>query len=830
MKIFKFAVQTFLRDWRVGELRLLCLALLVAVAAVSSVGFLSERISNALERDAAQLLAADLLIQGDRPIDPKWSRQAQSLGLDTALSWQFRSMVSVGDKTVLSEVKVVSDAYPLRGHLKIRSEFTHDSQAVKHGPKPGTVWLESQLAHDTGVQIGQKIQLGMREFVVDQWLEYEPDRSLQFLSMAPRTLLNAADLPSTKLLGPGARANYTLMMAGDASAVATMRDWAQTHLEKGQRLQDTDAVSPEVRKSLDRASQFLALVALLTVMIASVAVALGVWRFIQRHQDGVAVMRTLGASGGQVRASLFIEFCLIVLVGTGIGVLVGFAFHYLLLYFLQPLLGVELPAPSALPALQAVLVGACLLLGFAYPALAQLSKVSPLSVLRRDLSLFSVNKLVHYSLGVVLILLLLWWYAKDIVLALIIGLGFLGASAIFSLSAYVLVRIVAYARNHWIKPPLWRFALAGIVNRRKMTILQVSSLAIGLMIMLLLTVTRTDLLAGWRSTIPEQALNRFLINIQSDQIESIQSFFQEKGFKSTTFESMVPGRLVMINRRPVSADDYEEERTKNLISREFNLSYSERAPANNRLAKGHWFKPEQDEVSFEQGIAQTFNVGIGDELSFDVAGQIIHVKITSIRQVKWNSMQVNFFAILSPHALADQPVSWITSFYLPADQRPMITQIVQQWPNVTVIDVSAIVAQLETILAQVSLSVQSLFSFTLVAQIIVLVAAFVSTYDERIREAAIMRALGATARQLDKAQYLELFLIGLLAGILAALGAHIIADLVATYILKLPLHVNLYLWLLSIGSGIVLAMVGGHLALRRVKYSPPLQVLRNAQE
>lgn len=830
MNIVKFSWQTFIRDWRVGELRLLWFALVIAVAAVSSVGFLSDRVNRALERDAGQLLAADLVLSADRPIATSWQEQAEQFKLETAHTWQFRSMLAYGGKTALSEVKAVSNDYPLRGHLKVRQELPAATQTVMHGPAVGTVWLEPQLMHDLGVQLGEKIHLGQQELLVEQWLEYEPDRSMQFMNLAPRTLFNAADLEATQLLGPGSRASYSLLMAGESDAIAQMRAWADMHAEKGQRVRGTDSVSPEVRRSLDRSSQFLSLVALLTVMIASVAIALGVWRFIQRHQDGVAVMRSLGATSRQLRWSLFLEFCLIALLGAGIGVLSGFIFHFVLLYFLQPLLDVDLPAASYLPAIQSILVGWSLLLGFAYPALSQLAKVSPLSVLRRDLALFSVNKLVHYALGLAVLLSLLWWYAKNLVLALIVGLGFVLAAGFFALCAYGLVQLVAYARLHWVQQPLWRFALAGIVNRRKVTVLQVTSLAIGLMIMLLLTVTRTDLLAGWRNTIPEQAPNRFMINIQEDQLPALAQFFVAKGLASPEFEPMIRGRLVMINQKPVNAKDFDDERAQNLITREFNLSYSEQLPKNNTLVQGAWLDSTKAEVSFEKGIAQDFGVELGDELSFDIAGQVLHVKISSIREVKWDSMQVNFFAIMSSEVLRQQPATWITSFYLAPNHGDLISQIVEQWPNITVIDVSAVLNQLESILKQVSLSVQSLFSFTLLAQIMVLIAAFVSTYDERIREAAIMRALGATARQLDWAQYLELFLIGLLAGVLAALGASLIAGLVATQVLDLPLHVNIWLWLLAIGSGIVVAVIGGHLALRRVKLTPPLQVLRNAQE
>ena len=438
-----------------------------------------------------------------------------------------------------------------------------------------------------------------------------------------------------------------MLVAGDGNVVANYRQWLETVVAKGQQIRGTESVRPEVRQSLDRAQQFFALVALLTVLIACVAIALGSRRFTRRHQDGVAVMRTIGATGRQVRQILLLEFLLVAVFAALAGSALGYLFHYFLLYFLMPLLQTELPAATLLPAFQAAIVGVALLIGFSVPPLLQLSRVPPLKVLRQDLQLLSAGKTGAYLLGGVVFLALLWWFAKSFVLALIVGVGFLLALGAFGLFSWGLVLLVGALRKRLMHKPVLRFALAGMVSRKQMTIVQICSLALGLMIILLLGLIRTDLLDGWRNTLPDNAPNRFLINIQEDQRQPVQAFFESRGLAKPSLEPMVRGRLVQINGQEISPADYTEERARRLVQREFNLSYLDGLPQSNTITQGKWLNQAMPEVSFEQELADTLGLKLNDRLAFDVAGQLVEAKITSLRTVKWDSMQVNFFAILS---------------------------------------------------------------------------------------------------------------------------------------------------------------------------------------
>lgn len=823
----RLAWVSFNRDWKSGELKLLFLALIIAIIAVSSVGFLSDRVSRALERDTGQMLAADLLLESDEPVQQVLLARAQKDGLSVAQTWQFPSMVAAADKTRLASVKAVSDAYPLRGTLKLKEGHESPVESVRQAPESGTVWADAQLLLQLDVLPGQTVQLGNKTFRVDKIIESEPDKGLQFVNIAPRIMLNAADLAATGLIAPGSRIKYALLLAGDGNTVTNYRQWLETAIAKGQQIRGTESVRPEVRQSLDRAQQFFALVALLTVLIACVAIALGSRRFTKRHQDGVAVMRTIGATGSQVRQILLLEFLLVAVFASLAGSAIGYLFHYFLLYFLMPLLQTELPAASLLPAFQAAIVGVVLLIGFSVPPLLQLSRVPPLKVIRQDLQLLSAGKTSAYLLGGVVFLALLWWFAKSFVLALIVGAGFLLALGAFALFSWCLVWLVAVLRKRLMHKPVLRFALAGMVSRKQMTIVQICSLALGLMIILLLGLIRTDLLDGWRNTLPDNAPNRFLINIQADQRQPVQAFFERQGLPRPELEPMVRGRLVQINGKEISPLDYTEERTRRLVQREFNLSYLDELPPSNTISQGKWLNPAMPEVSFELELAETLGLKLNDRLAFDVAGQLVEAKITSLRTVKWDSMQVNFFAILSAPLLENKPATWITSFYLP-DSLPLFTQeLVSQFPNITVFDVSGILAQLESVLSQVSLAVQLLFVFTFLAGVVVLVAAFLSTYDERIYEAAVLRSLGATSGQLDQAQRLELLIIGLFAGLLAATAAVLIAGLLAYHVFDFSISLNYWPWLVGVLVGVAASSLGGKMALKGVKTTPPLQVLRS---
>ncbi len=815
------------RDWRAGELRLLALALVLAVAAVTSVGFLADRVGRALERDAGQMLGADLVLDADEPIPAAFLEEARARGLEGSRTWQFPSMAGgAGGSAQLASVKAVEPGYPLRGALRVASAPFAPDEPARGVPPKGTVWVDAQLLALLGLQVGDALALGDASLRVDRIITYEPDRGMQFVNVAPRVMLRASDLPATGLIAPGSRIGYALLAAGEPRAVAGYETWLRERLGRGQKIATLESGRPEVRRTLDRAQRFLALVALLAVLISAVAVALAAGRYLDRHRDGVAVMRCLGAPQALVSRMLAAEFALVGLAACGAGCLLGYGAHQALVLALGSLIDTALPPPSAVPAAQGLLTGMLLLLGFALPSLARLRHVPPARVLRREADALGARSAAGYGLGAAGFALLIWWFAGDARLGAVVAGGFLGAFLVFALAAWLCILGLARLRGLARRQPALRFALAGVARRRAATITQVCALAVGLMALLLLTMTRTDLIQGWQRTLPPDAPNRFLINVQTDQREAVAQALRRAGLAQVELSPMVRGRLVAINGRPVGPDDYEEPRAKRLVDREFNLSYSDTLPASNRIEQGRWLRPGAPEVSLESGLARTLGVAVGDTLRFDVAGQQVEATVSGTRRVDWDTMRVNFFAILTPEALAGMPQSWITSFHLPPGKEAVLPALVREFPNLTVFDVGAILRQLQSVLDEVGRAVQLLFLFTLAAGVLVLAAALTATRDERVREAAVLRALGATRRQLARSQRIELWAVGGLAGLLAAAGASAVAWALSSLVFDFNITLGLWPWLAGMGAGALGAWAGGALALRGVLRTPPLVTLR----
>lgn len=814
------------RDWHSGEVRLLAGALIIAVAAVSSVGFLADRVGGALERDSAQMLGADLVVQGNDPLPQTYFEQAQQLSLETASTIQFPSMVSHDDVTQLVALKAVSDNYPLRGQLRLSTRVGSADAPVDHGPQAGTVWADPQILALLGISVGDVLDVGQIQLTVARIITHEPDRGLQFVNVAPRVMLSMADLPSTGLIAPGSRVNHQMLVAGSTPAIQSYQRWMEARLQPGQKLSTLESSRPELQQALNRADQFLTLVALLTVMIAAVAVALAARRFSIRHRDGIAIMRCLGASKYQLSGFLWTEFLLLGLVASVVGTAGGYVVHQGLVSLVSTFLDTGLPSPSWRPAHQGLATGLLLLLGFALPPLANLPKVAPARVLRQDAAVQPFRQWPAYLIGLSAFLALIVWISGDIRLSVVVSVGFLLAFFVFSGLAYGLVLIAAKARHWSTGSPALRFALAGMSQRRGLTVTQLCALAMGLMILLLLAITRTDLLEGWQNTVPPDAPNTFLINIQPDQAEDVVERLRQAGLGTEPMSPMVRGRLVAINQQAVSADDYDEERAKNMVQREFNLSWASQLPGSNTMSQGRWLDPEAHEASIEDKLANTLNVTVGDSLTFDVAGQSIDVTVSGLREVKWDSFQVNFFALLSPAALQQAPTTFITSFHLPRAEQALVQELVAEFPNLTVFDVDAILGQVQRVLDQVIQAVQLLFLFTVAAGILVLGAALFSTRDERMHEVAILRALGASGRQLRQALHIELVLLGAMAGLMAAVGALLIAAILANQVFDFALGFAWWPILAGVLAGVAAALTGGSLALRGVLNAAPLVTLR----
>ncbi|NHZ80661.1 FtsX-like permease family protein [Massilia sp. CCM 8695] len=831
------------RDWRAGELRFLLIALIIAVSSLSAVGFFIDRMRSGLNRDAHQLLGADLLVNADQPLDPAWRAEAVKRGLVLADTVTFPSMAQAGEGeqsvSLLAAVKAVSPGYPLRGQLRITTSMEQASAALGQKtdttPAAGTVWVDPNIVTALKTSVGGRMRVGDKEFTIAQLIASEPDRGPSFANFSPRVMLPLADLAATGLIDNGSRVTYRLQVSApsnnDTNSVKAFEEWITARIEadkvRGVRVESLENGRPEMRATLDRADRFLSLVGLLSAMLAAVAVAMAARRFMQRHLDACAMLRCLGLTQNQVTMLYLIEFALVGLAGSALGVLAGFGGHFVLMQLIGSMLSTDLPPVSFLPALQGIATGMLLLVGFALPPILQLRNVPHNRVIRREQAAPKPMALATYGLGLIVFVGLMLWQAGDVTLALSTAAGFLGGFAVFALVAWGGLAALKTLRGA-LDNQSWRFAVTSLQRRPGATIVQVVSLALGLMALLLLTVVRGDLMTAWRSATPPDAPNRFIINILPDQKNEVAQRIAAAKVSEAQMFPMIRGRLTAVNGQTISAATYQDDNARRLAEREFNLSTMNDMPASNQIVGGRWYQdaPGVAEASVEQGIAKTLGLKLGDTMRFDVGGTLVDARVTSLRKLEWGSMRANFFVIINPTAMEKTSQTFMTAFHLPPAQSTFTNALTRDYPNLTVIDVSGIIRQLQEVLDQVVAAVEFLFMFTLASGVLVLYAALMGSQDERTREAGLLRALGATRKQLSRAQWIEFSLVGGLAGLLAASGAAALGWALATYQFKFPWTFSPMVWLAGLVVGALCAIIGGWLGLRNVLRQPPLQTLR----
>jgi putative ABC transport system permease protein len=826
MKRVPIAMRMLRRNWSAGELRVLLLALFIAVASVTTVGFFADRVQAALDRQANELLGGDLVVIADHPVPAAFRDRARAEGLAIAETLTFPSMVSAQGGVNLAEIKAVSDNFPLRGKVRVSLGPAGGEKEVAGGPKPGTAWIGSPLAARLGLAVGDTLQVGRASVTVAEVITREPDSVLDYFGIAPRVLINVADLPATQLVQVGSRVTYRLLVGGETKAVERFRDAVKPGIARGERVEGVRDSRGEVRVALERAQRFLGLASLLSVVLASVAVALAARRFSQRQIDAAAMMRCLGATQSDLFAIHAWQFMALGVAGCLLGCIAGYGAQAVLARWLVAFFTVELPYPGPLPALRGAVIGFVLLLGFTLPPLMRLRNVSTLRVMRRDLAAAEPLSLAAFLLGLAALSGLIIWQAGDIRLGAYALGGFFAALAVCAVAGYALIRLVSRARGAASGP--WRYGLANLRRRTWGSLVQIMALGLGIMAMLMLTLVRTELITKWQESMPPDMPNRFAINIQTDQLPDVKAYFGTIPLATPDLYPMVRGRLTAISGNPVRAANYTDERTKRLAEREFNLSWTDELKSDNKVVEGEFWKPGATEPQFsvEEGIAKTLGIKVGDTLTYDIAGSVFTAKVTSLRKVDWDSFKPNFFVVASPPLLRGYPASWITSFRLGEGRESVVAGLVQRFPNVSVIDLTALMQQFQRITDQVSRAVEFVFLFAIAAGLVVLFAAITSTQDERVFEGAILRTLGASRRQMMILQLAEFLAIGLLAGTIAAAGAVGLALVLSDKVLGVPYEFHWRLpaiGLLVGGLGVALA---GLIGTRRAVSSPPLQTLR----
>jgi putative ABC transport system permease protein len=829
--------RTLWRDLRAGELRLLIVAVTLAVASLSAVGFFADRLKSGLERDARQLLGGDAVIASDNPTPKSFITRARALGLQGVTTLGFPTMARAPDEkggvSKLVAFKVVPAGYPLRGNLKVADAPGAAEFDTRDVPAPGQAWVDAALLESLGLSVGDSLLLGDSRLKVTRVITIEPDRGAGFSNFAPRVMINDADLEATRLVQPASRVTYRFAVAGADAQVSRFVKWALEEVKnpavRGVRVESLEGGRPEMRQAQDRAEKFLNLVALLAALLSAVAVALAARGFAAGHLDDCAMLRVLGQSQRTIAWSYTFEFALIGLGASILGLLAGYSVHFVFIVILGDLVVTALPTASFWPAAFGLGMGLTLLLAFGLPPVLQLAQVPPLRVIRRDVGGLKPASVLVLAIGIAGFAALLLAASSDLLLGGMAVGGFAGAVVLFAGLSWLAVKLLRRLVNEATAPRWLVLATRQISARPVYAVVQVSALAVGLLALVLLVLLRTDLVASWRKATPPDAPNRFVINVMPEQSESFQKALRDGGVQRFDWYAMFRGRLVAVNGKPVTPDDYAEDRAKRLIDREFNLSHSAARPAHNQVVAGEWREGERGAVSVEEGIAKTLGLQLGDMLRFDVGGQQSEARITSLRKVDWGSMRANFFVIYPVSTLPEVPVTYMSAFRAPA-KKGFDNELVRTFPNITEVDMTNTINQVQGVLEKVIRAVEFLFGFTLAAGVVVLFAAVTATREERAREFAIMRAVGAGSALLRQVQRAELVGVGLLAGFLASTVASVVGWGMARFVFDFEWTASPWVPLMGALAGAVLALAAGWWGLREVLNRPVVETLRRAPE
>lgn len=847
MNTIRFAFVNFARDWKSGEQAVIAMALLVAVAALTAIAFFTNRISLGVEQQAGEVLAADIRVESPEAFYEPHAKHAADMNMQVARTVVFPSVVLNGEHSALAALRAVSNTYPLRGRVKLSQTLDGEIEEVQAAPAAGEVWVDPRLLAQLSANVGDTIELGRSKFKVTKVLMARPDQGSQFVDMAPGVLMPLESLAQTELIQTGSRAAYAQLFSGTATQVAAFRDYFKANRQSSERIKSIADASPQLRESMDRAGNFLNLASMVSVLLSAIAVAMAARRYATKRLDIVALMKSMGASQARVLAIYFVQLLIIAVLASVIGTVLGYLAQEGLAFLLKDLLRGELPAPTLEPVILGVATAFTVLMGFALPPLLQLKRVPPVRVLRRDVEAPPLHYLLIYGLAIAAVIAVVASIVRDAALVSQVILGLAGTFAVLYFSGWLLVRSLSAVRGR--VGVSWRYGVANIARRGRESVVQIVAFGLGLMVLLLLVVVRNDLLNNWRMSLPEDAPNQFIINIQPAQVENVREFFVAQGVAPPTLSPMASARMTHINDTPIaewrkkyprpnpiegdSKDANDERRAdenaRNASERQSNLSWVDALPEGNKIVAGKWWSANDGggaRVSVEQSMALAMHVKVGDRMTYDFAGESITATISSLREVKWDSFRPNYFIVFSPGVIDHAVGTYITSMHVPTTKRATMREFMRRFPEVTAIDIDAVISQVRSVMDKVSLAVEYVSLFTLLAGITVLFAAIQSTRDERRYESAMLRTLGASRRVVLLGVASEFGVLGVLSGVLAATGATAVGYLLATGPFNLEYSFDFTLWALGIVAGITLVGVVGTLATYSVVNAPPVQTLR----
>lgn len=823
MNLLRLSLRSLRREWHLPELRTLAASLVLAVVALGVVATLATRIERGMLASAAELIGGDIGIASPQALPPTYADQAREDGLQLARTASFPSVAFAHEQTQLLDVQAVDAHYPLRGTL----ELAGATRRANSGPASGEVYLDHRALIALGLKVGQPLQLGGRELTIAAELVRQPDGG-ELLALAPRALMNLADAEQAGLLGVGSRARHRLLLAGPPTAVQRWRDWAQsTSLPQGAQLITPEQTQERMRSAFDRAGAFLRLTALLSALLAGIAIALSAQRYARRKTAEVALLRALGTPRRRVLALLLGTLAALAVPATSLGIVLALGLSQLAWLLASQLFGNVPTLLPLMPSFAAAAMGVAVLVGFALPPLARLAEVPPVAVFRQ-----SVQRRVRrfdalYLIPVLVALGLIWSQSSSLKLAGILAASLLGVALIAALLAAGLLWL---ARR--IAPgvhPALRLGLSALARRPALSVIQATALSLGLCALLLLAVVAPALLQGWRQELPANAPNWFALNLQDDQRAGFAQALAASGGDQLNMLPLAVGKLTAINGRPIDQLHFDDERAKDWADRQLRLSWSAELPPANEVVAGHWqgAHPDRAEVSVDTMWRDMFGLKLGDTMSFDVGEGRIDATVSSVRKVDWSSFRVNFFLLLDPAHASELPHSWLASFHLSSGHATQLAKLSREYSNLSLVDVDSLLDRVREIIDRVGNAVRWILGFSLLAGALVLAAALAASAAERRHEAALLRTLGARRAQLRVAAACEFALLGLVAGLTAALGA----AGAGLWLGRAVFHVASFmpplvpLALAALAAGFVVMLLG-LAGTRKVSRTPPMRLLR----
>ena len=815
------------RDWRAGELKILLLALVIAVASMASIGLFTQRINGVMLDQSGQFLGANLLLQSPVSSDESIQKHASNQQLNSSNAIAFSSVIVANDEFQLSHIKAVDEHYPLLSKIKIADKLYGEDREIEHGPAEGEVWLAPRLFGLLGLKLGDEIELGETSLRVTAVLKHDPGQASSFVTIAPRLMMNILDIKKTAVIQPGSRVTYLTGFSGALDKRKDFEKWLTPRLSPSQSLVGGTEGSQAVSSAMDKAEQYLSLASMLSVMLSGIAIAMAANRYGQRHFDQSALMRCMGASQKTIIQIFSMQLLLIGVIGSLLGCLVGFVAQEGLIIILKDFLRPDLPLPGIMPLFNGFISGLVTLTGFSLPALLRLKSVSPLRVLRNDITPLPMSSWFVYSLALTSIVVLMWWQSGQLQLTLLVVFGVIITVAMLFVLSLVLMFLSRLLLMFLSGP--WKTGLQQIVRNKKENQLQMLAFGLSLMILMTILLLRTDLLNRWQGQLPDKAPNHFVINIQADEVEQVQNYFSSKGIKTEGLYPMVRGRIVKINNQDVYKAVPNKSKLDAALKRDLNLSWANKIQANNKLHEGLWWSPDdtgQPLISIEKGLASRLAVNIDDSLTFKIADKSITAVIKNIRTVQWDSFQPNFYIVFPDNVINEFPVSYISSFYIDASQKKILNNLINEFPTLTVLEIDAIMEQVKSIMEQVSTAVEYVMLFVLFAGMMVLIASMQASMDERINTTVMMRVLGAKKSFLKKTQLAEFSLLGLFSGLLAVIGTEAIAYLLYNKIFDLEFE--LHLWLIVSGPfvAVLLILMVSWFYMKKVTEQSPLKALK----